>query len=81
MNLLIYGIKGYMGRTIEELANEDLYWKNIYGLSREIFNGADDIKYDVFSNFTLSPYSTIWLLTLLFSTYSTPDDIYWYSFL
>lgn len=52
MNLLIYGIKGYMGRTIEELAKEDSYWNNIGGLNREISIPSDDIKYDVLLDFT-----------------------------
>ena len=35
MNLLINGIKGFMGRTIKELAQQDNFWENIHGLSRE----------------------------------------------
>lgn len=52
MNLLIYGIKGYMGRTIEELAKDDDYWKNIYGLSRELSKFSPDINYNVLIDFT-----------------------------
>ena len=35
MNLLINGIKGFIGRTIKELAQQDNFWENIHGLSRE----------------------------------------------
>ena len=52
MNLLIYGIKGYMGRTIEELAKEDDYWKSIRGLSRESLDFPKDMNYDVLIDFT-----------------------------
>lgn len=52
MNLLIYGIKGYMGRTIEELAKEDTYWNNIHGLSREFPNLSEDANYNVLIDFT-----------------------------
>lgn len=52
MNLLIYGINGYMGRTIEELAHEDHYWNNIYGLSRDKSIVPNGIKYDVLLDFT-----------------------------
>lgn len=52
MNLLIYGINGYMGRTIKELGKEDGYWKNIHGLSRESLELLKDINYDVIVDFT-----------------------------
>lgn len=52
MNLLIYGINGYMGRTIEKLAKEDDYWENIHGLSREELEGSKDLRYDVLVDFT-----------------------------
>lgn len=52
MNLLIYGIKGYMGRTIEELAKEDKYWDSIYGLNRQLSTLPNNIKYDVLVDFT-----------------------------
>ena len=52
MNLLIYGINGYMGRTIEELAKEDPDWNNIHGLSRELPNLSEDVNYNVLIDFT-----------------------------
>ena len=52
MNLLIYGINGYMGRTIKELGKMDDYWKNIHGLSRESLDLSRDINYDVIVDFT-----------------------------
>lgn len=52
MNLLIYGVKGYMGKTIEELAKEDDYWENIHGLNRELCGLSEDIDYDVLIDFT-----------------------------
>lgn len=52
MNLLIYGINGYMGKTIDELANKDSYWDNVHGLSREMSIVPDDIRYDVLLDFT-----------------------------
>lgn len=52
MNLLIYGIKGYMGRAIEELAKEDDYWSDISGLSREKLDISKDINYNVLIDFT-----------------------------
>ena len=52
MNLLIYGIKGYMGRTIEELAEEDDYWENIHGLNRDLSRLSKDSEWDVVMDFT-----------------------------
>ena len=52
MNLLIYGIKGYMGRTIEELAREDVYWNRVQGLSREQLEISKDVNYNVLIDFT-----------------------------
>ena len=52
MNLLIYGIKGYMGRTIKELGEKDEYWKNIHGLSRESLQVFKDENYHVIVDFT-----------------------------
>ena len=52
MNLLIYGINGYMGRTIKELASEDEYWRSIHGLSRESLELLKDVNYNVIVDFT-----------------------------
>ncbi|MBU5312896.1 4-hydroxy-tetrahydrodipicolinate reductase [Tissierella carlieri] len=52
MNLLINGINGKMGKTIKELAIQDSYWTNVYGLCRTIPMPADDIKFDVMLDFT-----------------------------
>ena len=52
MNLLIYGIKGYMGRTIKELAIVDEYWSNVYGLCKETPSPTNAIKFDVILDFT-----------------------------
>lgn len=52
MNLLIYGIKGTMGRAIKELALQDSYWDNIYGLDRNTPNPENDIDFDVLVDFT-----------------------------
>lgn len=52
MNLLINGIKGTMGIAIKELALEDNYWNNVYGLCREVPAPRDDIKFDVLVDFS-----------------------------
>lgn len=52
MNLLIYGIKGTMGRAIKELALQDSYWNNIYGLDRNTPNPENGIEFDVLVDFT-----------------------------
>lgn len=52
MNLLIYGIKGTMGKAIKELAIQDSYWTNIYGLDRNTPNPENDIEFDVLVDFT-----------------------------
>lgn len=52
MNLLIYGVSGFMGRTIEELAKQDGYWDNIHGLNRGLSILSGHIKYDVLIDFT-----------------------------
>lgn len=52
MNLLIYGIKGTMGKKIKELALIDRYWDNIYGIGRDMSNPTNDIHYDVIVDFT-----------------------------
>lgn len=52
MNLLIYGIKGTMGRAIKELALQDSYWTNIYGLDRNTPNPENDIDFDILVDFT-----------------------------
>lgn len=52
MNLLINGIKGFMGRTIKELAQQDNFWENIHGLSRENPVPMEGIKYHVLMDFT-----------------------------
>lgn len=52
MNLLIYGIKGTMGKAIKELAIQDSYWTNIYGLDRNTPNPENYIEFDVLVDFT-----------------------------
>lgn len=52
MNLLIYGINGYMGSIIKELAEKDEYWDNVHGISREKSALLDDEKYHVLIDFT-----------------------------
>ncbi|MBU5255917.1 4-hydroxy-tetrahydrodipicolinate reductase [Tissierella praeacuta] len=52
MNLLINGINGKMGAIIKELAIQDSYWSNVYGLCRDNPMTTDDIKFDVFIDFT-----------------------------
>jgi len=52
MNLLIYGIKGTMGKAIKELALKDSYWTNIYGIGRDMSIPINDISYDVIADFT-----------------------------
>jgi 4-hydroxy-tetrahydrodipicolinate reductase len=52
MDLLINGIEGKMGRTIKELAMDDSYWNNIYGICREIPVPKDNIRFDILLDFT-----------------------------
>lgn len=52
MNLLIYGVEGYMGRIIEDLAKKDNYWKNVHGLNRELSGLSKDLDYNVLIDFT-----------------------------
>lgn len=52
MNLLINGINGKMGRTIKDLAVQDSYWTNVYGLCRKVPIPTDDLKFDVILDFT-----------------------------
>ena len=52
MNLLINGINGKMGTIIKELAVEDSYWSNIYGLCRKTPMPGEDINFDVLLDFT-----------------------------
>jgi 4-hydroxy-tetrahydrodipicolinate reductase len=52
MNLLIYGIRGKMGTIIKELAIQDSYWNNVYGLCRNTDKPADDVKFNVLLDFT-----------------------------
>ncbi|MFA7412219.1 MAG: 4-hydroxy-tetrahydrodipicolinate reductase [Tissierellaceae bacterium] len=52
MNLLINGIRGTMGSKIKELALEDSYWTNVYGLDRETPLPPRGIDIDVLVDFT-----------------------------
>lgn len=52
MNLLINGINGKMGRTIKDLAIQDSYWTNVYGLCRKVTMPTDDLKFDIILDFT-----------------------------
>lgn len=52
MNLLIYGISGYMGSIIEDLAKEDNYWKNVQGLNRQLEGLPKNVEYHVLIDFT-----------------------------
>ena len=52
MNLLINGIKGTMGNAIKELALQDGYWTNVYGLTRETPIPDDNIRFDVLMDFS-----------------------------
>lgn len=52
MNLLIYGIRGKMGTIIKELAIQDTYWNNVYGLCRNIAKPVEDVKFNVLLDFT-----------------------------
>lgn len=52
MNLLINGINGKMGTIIKELAVQDNYWTNVYGICRKMPIPADDIKFNVLLDFT-----------------------------
>ena len=49
MNILIYGIKGYMGNIIRELAEKDDYFKLVHG--RDIdFREESSEKYDIINS-------------------------------
>ncbi len=51
MNILIYGIKGYMGNIIRELAEKDDYFKLVHG--RDIdFREESSEKYDIIIDFS-----------------------------
>lgn len=52
MNLLIYGIKGTMGRKIKELAVEDSFWTNVYGLDRQTPTPQNEVEFNVLLDFT-----------------------------
>ena len=52
MNLLIYGIKGHMGKLIKGLAEKDDYFDNIYGEDLDISAGDADQKYDLIIDFS-----------------------------
>lgn len=52
MDLLINGIEGKMGSTIKELAMEDSYWNNIYGICRKVPVIGDNINFDILLDFT-----------------------------
>lgn len=54
MNLLIYGINGYMGRIIESLALEDEYFDNVHGISSSFSNMDEDLNYDILIDFSHS---------------------------
>lgn len=52
MNLLINGIKGTMGKAIQELATEDSFWNNIYGLQRMVPMVDNNTKFHVLVDFS-----------------------------
>ncbi len=52
MNLLIYGIDGYMGKLIKKLAAKDPYWQKIDGMDIGICKELLDDKYDVVVDFS-----------------------------
>lgn len=52
MNLLIYGIKGHMGKLIKGLAEKDDYFDNIYGEDLDIPAGDANQKYDLIIDFS-----------------------------
>lgn len=52
MNLLIYGIKGYMGKLIRNLAGRDPYWQKIAGMDKGIYKKVLDDRYDVVVDFS-----------------------------
>ena len=51
MDLLIYGIHGYMGKLIKRLAGEDPYWQRIEGMDVGISRKTLDERYDVVVDF------------------------------
>lgn len=52
MNLLIYGIRGHMGKLIEELAKKDSYWQNIDGIDAKMSKDSLSDNYDVVVDFS-----------------------------
>ncbi len=52
MNLLIYGIKGYMGRLISDLAKKDSYFTNIYGKDQDLMEIDGGEKIDIIIDFS-----------------------------
>ncbi len=54
MNLLIYGIDGYMGKLIKKLADKDPYWQKIDGMDIGICKELLDDRYDVVVDFSHS---------------------------
>ncbi len=52
MNLLIYGIKGHMGRLIEEAAKEDSYFDNVYGKDIDLLETDEEETYDIIIDFS-----------------------------
>ena len=52
MDLLINGIEGKMGKTIKELAIEDSYWNNIYGICRKVPVVRENVDFDILLDFT-----------------------------
>ncbi|HZJ77011.1 MAG TPA: dihydrodipicolinate reductase C-terminal domain-containing protein, partial [Oscillospiraceae bacterium] len=52
MNLLIYGIDGYMGKLIKSLADKDPCWQKIAGMDTDICKKLLDDRYDVVVDFS-----------------------------
>lgn len=52
MNLLIYGIKGYMGKIIERLAIEDGSFEKVHGISSNFSSMDETINYDLMIDFS-----------------------------
>lgn len=52
MNLLICGIKGYMGRLISDLAKKDSFFENIYGKDQDLMEIDAGEKIDIIIDFS-----------------------------
>ena len=52
MNLLIYGLTGYMGRIIEDLAKKDAEFDKVHGVSLDLTTMSKNLKYDVIIDFS-----------------------------